>query len=390
MNKVTIIILLLNATLVLGQDKTAPYLFSKDIYQKIEKDTVAWKYQIGATEFSFTGRYAETLEIWDKNGVRKPKVSEEDSLYFIKSRKVNARDYILEQSKNADVTIINEAHHLPQHRIFTQSLLQGLYEVGYRYLGLEALFDTLINERKYPVLESGYYTKEPEFGNLITEALDIGFTLFGYEASQGKNGKEREIEQATNIQKFIESHPPAKVLLHCGYAHAYENEYPAWGKAMAGRLKENMKIDPFTIDQTLFSEKSDRENNHLFMKLNNANYPIILIDENGQVFNGFGENRQTDIAILHPQTKYINGRPGWQTKGKQEYAIPHSKIKSNTPLMVHAYRNNEFDHQGIPADLIEISEEHAQHALYLKKGKYEIIIKGRGYNVIDRYKIEIR
>ncbi len=145
-------------------------------------------------------------------------------------------------------TIINEAHHVPKHRAFTRSLLKELYANGYRYLGLEALFDAAVNETKFPVIETGYYTKEPEFGNLISEALATGFTLFSYEASQGKNGKEREIEQAENIQKFIENNPKAKVLIHCGYAHAYENDYPAWGKAMAGRLKQNMNIDPLTID----------------------------------------------------------------------------------------------------------------------------------------------
>src|SRR5690606_17379848 len=159
---------------VFGQSNPEIYRFSKDILSQIDNDTVAWKYQIGATELSFSGYYREVLQIWDKNGVRKPKTTVEDSLYFIKSRQVNAKDYIIEQSKNAQIIIINEAHHIPKHRAFTKSLLKKLYDNGYRYLGLEALFDSTINERKYPVIETGYYTKEPEFGNLITEALKVG------------------------------------------------------------------------------------------------------------------------------------------------------------------------------------------------------------------------
>lgn len=85
-----------------------------------------------------------------------------------------------------------------------------MYQNGYQYLGLEALFDSLINERKYPIQESGYYIKEPEFGNLITEALNIGYKLFSYEATKNKNGEEREIEQALNIQKFIYNNPTVK------------------------------------------------------------------------------------------------------------------------------------------------------------------------------------
>lgn len=390
MNKIITIIFCLNSIIGFGQITSENYKFSKDIISQIDKDTVAWKYQTGATELSFSGYYKETLKIWDKNGVRKPKITEEDSLYFVNSKKVNAKDYIIEQSKNSQIVIINEAHHVPKHRNFTKSILKDLYDNGYRYLGLEALFDTSINERKFPILESGYYTKEPEFGNLIYEALKIGYTLFSYEASEGKNGKEREIEQAENIQKFIESNPMGKVLIHCGYAHAYENDYPAWGKAMAGRLKENMKTDPLTIDQTMFLERSDTENNHLFIKLNNTKEPIVLIDDNGQVFNGKSKIRQTDIVIIHPQTEYINNRPSWQLKGKEKYSIPSHKIKNRYPLLVLAYRNKEFENNGIPADIIEITDNKSPKELYLTNGIYSIIVKDKDYNIIENYNVEIK
>jgi len=391
MNKIISIFLFLNATVVIGQTNTETYRFSEDIFSEIDKDTVAWKYQIGATELSFNSRYLDVMKIWDKNGVRKPKTTEEDSLYYIKNKKVNAKEYIIEQSKNTQIIITNEAHHISKHRTFTKSLLQGLYDNGYRYLGLEALSDTIINDRKYSVQESGYYTKEPEFGNLISEALKIGFTLFGYEASQGKNGKEREIEQAENIQKFIESNPEGKVLIHCGYAHAYENDYPAWGKAMAGRLKDNMKINPLTIDQTMFLERFDKENNHLFIRLNNTNQPIVLIDENGQVFNGLSETKQTDIVIIHPQTEFINNRPNWLIEEKQKYAVPLSKIDKYKPVLILVYRNNEFENNGIPADIIEVSDINSSlKELYLTKGIYTIVLKDRKYNIVDKYNIEIK
>lgn len=390
MNKIITIIFCLKAIIGFGQESSENYKFSKDIISQIDKDTVAWKYQTGATELSFSGYYQEVLRIWDKNGVRKPKTTEEDSLFFINSKKVNAKDYIIEQSKNAQILIINEAHHIPKHRTFTKSLLKDLYDNGYRYLGLEALFESSINDRKYPIIESGYYTKEPEFGNLISEALKIGYTLFSYEASKGKNGKEREIEQAENIQKFIESVPKAKVLIHCGYAHAFENEYPSWGKAMAGRLKDNTNIDPFTIDQRMFLERSDKENNHLFIKLNDTTEPIVLIDKDGQVFNGNKEIRQTDIVIIHPETKYIDNRPDWLQNGKESYTIPSNKIKNSSPLLLLAYRENEFENNGVPTDIIEINDNKTSKKLYLTKGNYTIVTKDKNYNIIEKYKVEIK
>jgi hypothetical protein len=51
----------------------------------------------------------------------------------------------LNRAKNEKLIIINEAHHNIKHRVFTTSLLQGLYDNGYRFFGLEALSDTSIN-----------------------------------------------------------------------------------------------------------------------------------------------------------------------------------------------------------------------------------------------------
>ncbi len=386
MNNLNRLFFLLFITVAFGQDH---YKFSKDILTQINKDSVAWKYQTGATELSFSGYYQDVLNTWDKNGLRKPNTTVEDSLYFVNAKKINAKDYIVEQSKYTQIIIINEAHHMAQHRMFTKSLLKDLYDNGYRYLGLEALFDSTINDRKYPIIDSGYYTKEPEFGSLIAEALNLGFTLFSYEAAQGKNGKEREIEQAENIQKFIQSVPEGKVLIHCGYAHAFENDYPAWGKAMAGRLKDLLNSDPLTIDQTMFLEKSDKAFNHLFINLNTAKAPVVLMDSNGQVFNGKSDIKQTDMVILHPQTNYINNRPEWLAQGKETYNIPPSKLQGKTPVLVLAYRSHEPITEAIPADVIELTETTTSPQLFLSKGAYTIVIKDANYQLIEQYPIEI-
>ena len=385
------ILLFLTTANVVAQSEKFEYRFSIDIENAIEKDTVPWKYQIGAYEFSFVGNYQKTRETWDKNGVGIPTITEEDSLYFIGFKPVNARDYIIEHSKNEQIIIINEAHTYPNHRTFTHSLLQGLYDNGYRYLGLEALSDTIINERKYPIIESGYYTKEPEFGNLIYTALNIGFTLFGYD-DFNHNGKEREIAQARNIANFIEKHPRGKVLIHCGHEHVIEGTpiIPSWEKAMAGRLKEYTQINPFTIDQTQFAEKSERKYNHPYIAMVNKNFPVVLIDENGNLFNGQKGNDQVDVRIIHPETRYLNNRPNWllSVGNRKEYHVESSKI-TQYPILVLAYRKNEFENNGVPSDIIEILDSENIPSLILDKGNYEIIMKDRNYNIINRYEIKI-
>lgn len=383
-------LLLLSVNTVSGQTAPdSPYQFSEDILKKIESDSTPWKYQVGAAELSFSGYYQDVLKTWDKNGVMKPRYTKTDSLLFAGHKLFNARDYIIHRSKDEEIIIINEAHHIPAHRRFTRSLLKDLYDNGYRYLGLEALFDKKINESRTLTIESGYYTHEPQFGNLISEALRLGYTVFGYEASEGKNGKDREIEQAENIQKFIENAPKGKMIIHCGYAHAFENDYPAWGKAMAGRLKENLKIDPFTIDQTMFLEKSDDQYDHEFIKLNTRNYPVVLADQNDRIYNGSQEGKQTDIVVIHPKTQFIDGRPNWLKKENHKYTIPDSRI-SQYPVLVLAYRTGEFEKNGIPSDVIEITDKNSYNHLFLAKGKYDIVLKDKNYQITDRYDIIVK
>ncbi|HMN07134.1 MAG TPA: hypothetical protein PKD45_15570 [Flavobacteriales bacterium] len=381
------ILFFLHALMAMGQ---TDYRFTKDILQEIEQDSSGWKYQVGATHLTFIGNYAEALRVWDRDHFQKPEASEADSLYFVRCRKVSAREVILERAKAAEITIINEAHHVPAHRVFAQSLLKDLYAQGYRYLGLESLHDTTINERGFPVVESGFYTKEPEFGNLLYEALRLGYTLFPYEASAGKNNREREIEQAANIQAFLESAPPGKTLIYCGYQHANEGWHPIWEKAMAGWLKENTGIDPLTVGQTLFMERSEPENDPLFIRLHEGDEPIMLVDEHGDVFNGQGEDHQTDLVVIHPRTTYIHGRPSWVTTGKERYTIPAEKLGTDRPLMVLAYRTREEEHDGVPADVLEITDANSPPELYLAKGAYTVVIKDAGYEVVGQYEVGVK
>jgi hypothetical protein len=372
-----------------AQSENDSYKFSVDLYRSLEKDTTAWKYQMSATSFSISGYYKTALEIWDKNSFRKPApMTTSDSLLFAKSKPLNARNYILNRSKSESLIVINEAHTNARHRTFTQSLLKGLYDNGYRYLGLEALHDTLINKRKFPVLDSGFYTREPEFGNLLSEALQIGFTVFGYEASDGKNGKEREIEQAQNIKRFLDSHPKGKVLIHCGHDHVFENDYKPWEKAMAGRLKEYMGIDPLTINQTLYPEKGNPALNHPFINRISQKESVVLQLESGAIFNGLSNPKQTDIVVLHPETNYQNNRPGWLQDGRVAYTVPKKKIK-NTPALVTAYRAKEYDQKGIPADIVEITGKEIP-PLYLEPGTYEIILKDKNYTITERYTVTLK
>ncbi len=378
---------------VKAQQKKETYQFANDINKAIAKDTLAWKYQMGATAYSFSQHFAKAVQTWDKNGAAVPKITGADSLYFKKFKAENALTYIINRSKKERLIIINEAHHEARHRVFTTGLLQGLYNNGYRLLGLEALADTLINKRGFAVVESGFYTQEPQMANLIAEALKIGFTVFGYEAEEGKNGKEREIAQAKNIAKVMAKNPNAKVLIHCGFDHVIEGTpgNKNWEKAMAGRLKEYTHIDPFTIDQVAYSPKGEVKYNSPYISLTHGEMPLVMVAADGQTFNGPEGTDRTDCRIIHPVEQLNGGRPDWLSQGvrRKSYSIPKTKINTY-PAFVLAYRVNEYEKNGIPADIIEVSNKEAVANLILAKGTYQLVIKNVDYQVTNQYQQEIK
>lgn len=373
-----------------GYGQENPYWFTDDIKKKVADSTQSqsWRSQMGATFYSISGQYNPALKSWDMTFGRVKKLSTADSLRFTKLIPVNAKDYILKRSVSEQIIIINEAHHNASHRTFAFSLLQGLYDNGYRYLGLETLASDSVNTTKFAALNSGYYSKEPEFGNFIYNALKIGFKLFPYEAEG--NNKQREIGEANNIFDFMQKNKDGKYFIYCGYQHAYEGVHKSWEKTMAGRLSDLTGINPFTIDQTQFSEKSNPKYNEPLLRLVNNTIPVVLKDENQAIYNGEDKELYTDIKIIHPITKYIKGRPDWMlTKNRKWYKIPVCEV-SEYPVLIFAYRKGEYEQKGIPADIIELKTSKDSRYLILDKGDYEIVIKNKEYKVINRFEKTIR
>lgn len=379
------IILMLFSISVSCQDNL--YRFSEDVKKTVLEDSTqseSWRSQMEATYYSISGQYKPALESWDRTFGRVKKITAADSLKFTKLIPVNAKDYIVKKAANEQVVIINEAHHNASHRNFTSSLLQGLYDKGYRYLGVETLGkDDSLKIRKFATLNSGFYSQEPEFGNFIYKALKIGFKIFPYEAEG--NGKEREIGEAKNINDFMQKNKDGKYLIYCGYQHAYEGVHKSWEKTMAARLSDLTGLNPLTIDQTQFSEKSLSKYNEPLLRLLKNTEPVILTDKNQKVYNGEDKELFTDIKIIHPITKYKKGRPGWMlTENRKFYEVPPSEI-SQYPVLVLAYRKGEFEQKGIPADIIELQNAEDSHFLILDKGNYNIIIKDREYKVVNSF-----
>ena len=382
---------------LIGENEDGPYQLSERIRSAFLRDSTRSKADRAADAFSYVGEYQQALIYNDKEytprWALKGVVKAGDSLFLQACKPVNATDYIIRQARNEQIIIINEAHHNPLHRVFTASLLKGLYQAGFRYLGAETLSvrDSSLNQRKYPVIASGYYTKEPQYGNLIREALQLGYQVFPYEAitdDEFASGKSREIAQARHVEAVLKQDPKAKILLHCGYDHVVEVPLTtSWQKAMAGRLKEFTGIDPMTIDQQQWTELSQPTKEHPLYQSMHIGEASIYLNAKGEVYPGLSLGR-TDVQVAHPRTNYQHGRPTWLLRAGQwkPYPLKQAQCSLKLPCLALAYRADEpmgkqnLAEQPIPVDVVELKDWQEKKSLILPPGKYRVLFQDSSGN----------
>lgn len=359
------------------------YKFSQEIDSIVKVDSFPWTSQTAAWDFSLIGKYENSLREFDKD-FEKANPTDWHTKILQQYTPLDAVDFIVKEAMKNRIIIINEAHHYPRHRVFVQMLLPKLKEIGYTYIGFEALhYDSMLVKRGFPEKTTNVYENEPNFGNLIRESLKLGYTPFAYEAGKDSSGRQlnlnpREIAQAKNINKIFEKNSTAKFIIFCGYDHANEDSVHKknWDMSMAGRLKQITGIDPLTIDQVKLSEHSSKESENPFRQLMQYSYSAVLTDVEGHLFNK--ADTGMDINVYHPNSKYINNRPDWLYSRENKSVSIASKIKISFPCLVFAYKLNDNITTAIPVDIIELESKMDKTPLLVKKGeKYRIIVKNK-------------
>jgi hypothetical protein len=170
-----------------------------------------------------------------------------------------AVDAIVEAAANKRVVMINEAHHDAHTRLLTLELLPRLRAMGFTHLAIEALIDDgeTLHERGYPTVRSGTeYLREPVYGEIVREALRLGYVLVPYDLAGGDGDRREERQARTLYDKVLAGNPKAKLLVHAGYAHI-DKAPGRLGKVvpMAARLQALSGLDVLSVDQTEIREE---------------------------------------------------------------------------------------------------------------------------------------
>ena len=282
-----------------------------------------------------------------------------------------ARERILEGAEQTRLVIVNEAHHKPWHRAFTRSMLEDLYDRGYRHLGLEALtnhpqFLNPVDTSAVPMYLMGYYVREPELADLIRTAKSIGYTVFAYEETNQGAQPIREIGQARNIAEHMARFPEDKFLIHGGYDHVREGRMTTdWVYAMAQRLRDTTGIDPLTINQSDLMQRDDTDE------------VMVALNEDGSPFRPTSDSlNYMDLYLTHPVYQKANGRSGWKA-ANDRVALPLnlSTAPASPPYLLAAYHVGDDLRSTVPADLVMVEQATDRVVFYLPADTYTYVLR---------------
>ncbi|ESU21285.1 hypothetical protein FCR2A7T_05820 [Flavobacterium cauense R2A-7] len=277
-------------------------------YTKQEK----WnKLQMQLTYASFLGQnsvYEELIQQWNPSKINDTIAS------VIKNHATkgleNVKREILEKANKEKLVMFNENHFYPNHRVLLTKLLPELKKSGFRYLALETLDekkDSILNHGGKLDMETGFYTREQYFAELIRTAQSLGFQFVAYE-NQDKS-KDREMGQAENLyNNTFAKDSSAKVIVLAGISHITEQPDINGKKWMAQLFKETYNIDPLTFSQThLNSNRKATEsvallkNGYLAKKYEATDYNIInnlnFKDEKGAFSYKNADYNQVQVAL---------------------------------------------------------------------------------------------
>lgn len=168
---------------------------------------------------------------------------------------------------HAPVVMANEAHSGLTRCVRTREIgvrmIRAAHEAGVRRLAMEAL-PWPDRQTPGPIVDipsvPGGYLAQPDMRALIAAALELGWSLWAYEAEISiEDGTDtlsmeftnwREREQAANLCRVRAIEPDEPLLVWCGNGHATKNATQDW-VPMGWQFCALSGTDPFVIDQTV-------------------------------------------------------------------------------------------------------------------------------------------
>lgn len=324
----------------------------------------------------------------------------------------SAVDAITRLAKEKKAVFFNENHSYPLTRTLTVKMLAALRKEGFDTFAAETLNQpdmAELKQRGYVVHETGFYTEEPIYAEMVHAALKLGYRIVAYEALSDATGDAREEEQARNLKRDVyANHPDARLVVNAGYAHIQEHGKYLGGAAMAQHFKRLTHIDPLTIEQTMLIPHDKTTSDHPYyrdaMQKLMPKQPIVFVDKAGMPWSL--KKKAYDISVFFPEESLQRGRPTWLSLigMRQAFEVSGRMCDLKYPCMVEARYEGQPD-EAIPADRVVIefksrivgyddkvrqsSDPYPVAELWLRPGKYEILSRDMSNQARHRQTITV-
>lgn len=312
------------------------------------------------------------------------------------TRTTDALAEIVRRAREHRIVILNEAHHNASHRAFALQVARALGPLGFQYLACEA-FDTRgaaldrLRGDGVPRRDLGVYTGEPTFGAFVREAMSLGYRPVAYESPDVPSvgdfvtdfTRRDSLQAVSLVQQIFSRDPEARVLIYCGYDHAFERAAPDDSTrqvvAMAEWLARWTGQDPLTIDQTVGSAASDTGRASLAWRYARAHgrlgrTPIVMLQPSGRSYVGGHYRDRVDLQVFQPDRPELRGRPGWMAMDGERIAVPVPAAlrPRKGRRIIEAFLAHE-PADAIPFDRLIVAAGDRPGILWLPPGRYRFV-----------------
>ena len=347
-------------------------------------------------QYNFIGRYKDLFNCQMR---KKSDAGASNTLQDYKP--VAAVKHLEEVIQAQRLVFLNDSPIHPQTRILTKEALHVFAQKGFTHLAIEAF--TNQNERidriGHPTINMGVYTDEPLFGELIREAIGLGFTIVSIQPTDVEIGKaksimKREMElsdndpkltynafnwsKAMNLNRQFRKDGSSKYLVLTNKSQVQKKELKGV-KSIATWFHEITGTAPYTIDQVTMNEQCPDTENPVY-KYANVNYPAVMKKYSKYYISKVdGQEEMYDMQIFHPRSQYVQNRPTWLKQGDQKvsYQINADQYKMTYPLLVIAYSPDEDIEIAVPLDVVELRNNRDAMPLFLPPGKVTLVLKDK-------------
>lgn len=329
--------------------------------------------------------------------------------------------------------VINEAHNVPTSRANLIPLIAGLKKMGYRDIFMETLswHDTLRDRYGYPTMNTGYYSMEPTYAELLRHLLADSVRLHAYEEgtytvdtatregalkfisadypdwipvdadsfmlkafAEPLIGK-REVAQALLIYQQLMHEHINRYIIFCGYGHGNRTSRALMGNVLRHLTGDTMVV----VDQTMLRERSGAAYDYeVYRRYAPADHAMILSHADGSPLcirrssPDTGTIQLYDYYIITPRAELQYSRATWRTLHGERQYYPISRMLDRNILpisyLVLAYYLDEYARLGdcaVPADILQVNDKKKDPALVLQPGrKYYIKVTRGGKELLSK------